>query len=247
MSPQITQPLRLKSTATVWEYLALPDAELERVDVAALDFTVARGLEGFRSLEADPYLQFIDAWTSEFSRRLPASEAHFRDKEQARTKVDIRFYRVGMLQHFISHAMGMRYIEDQRRATLVFYANPGDLFLKGLIDTKRGTCANLATLHVAMARRMGWPVGLACVDGHKLSRYDDGEVAYNIECAFNELDGFSYGSDEKYLQKFGLSQRAVKCGSDLRKLTAREMIAIFLGHRARHYKDVGRLDSFAMQ
>jgi hypothetical protein len=237
----VVTPLRLKPTATIWEYLALPESELERADVVALDLAVARGVERFKDLDAQRYFDYVDGWTHEFARRLPASEDFFWKVERQRTE-DIRFYRMGILQYFIAQVMGIRYIEEQRGAKAVFYTNPGDLFLNGLIDTKRGTCGNMSTLHVAMARRMGWPVSLACVDNHKVSRFDDGEAVYNIECAVNEHDGFSFGSDEEYLKKFSLPRKAIECGSDLRKLTAREMLAIFVGHRARHFRDVAKYD-----
>ncbi|MCL2648669.1 MAG: transglutaminase-like domain-containing protein [Phycisphaerales bacterium] len=242
MSMKIKSPMCLKPTASIWDYLALPDQELERMDVVALNLAVLRGLEQYKDLDVERYIKTVDEWTNEFARRLPASEAFFWETGPALWKNDIRFYRMGMLQVFLGQVIGIRYIEEKRHVHCVQYTNAGDLFLNGVIDTKRGTCGNLATIHVAMARRMGWPVSLACIRHHFLSRFDDGEVVYNIECTDNEREGFAEGSDADYMKRVHLPKKAVECGSDLRKLTAREMIAVFINHRARHHQDCMRYD-----
>ncbi len=93
----------------------------------------------------------------------------------------LRFFRVGMLAGFLGNVIGIDYIEEQKHAERISYTNPSDLFLNGIIDTKRGSCANLAALHVAISRRMGWPVSLASAGTHWISRFDDGQVYHNIE------------------------------------------------------------------
>jgi hypothetical protein len=37
-------------------------------------------------------------------------------------------------------SVGIVYNEDQRTATEVYYANPSDLFLNGVTDTRQGNC-----------------------------------------------------------------------------------------------------------
>jgi hypothetical protein len=99
----------------------------------------------------------------------------------------------------------------------------------------------MAALHVAMSRRMGWPVSLACVKSHFISRFDDGKVVHNIEATSTHPGSFASDPDEEYLKKFGLPRKAVTSGSDLRSLSAREMIGVFFSLRARHFRDVGDL------
>jgi hypothetical protein len=147
-----------------------------------------------------------------------------------------------MLQGFLGHHVGIRYIEEQKDAKAVSYTDPSHLFLNGVIDTLRGTCANMPTLHVAMARRIGWPVSLACAKAHCLSRYDDGKVYHNIESTSTHEGSFVSDPDEVYIDRFKLPKRAIECGSDLRKLTAREMLGLFVAFRARHYSDIGQME-----
>jgi hypothetical protein len=100
----------------------------------------------------------------------------------------------------------------------------------------------MATLHVAIARRMGWPVSIACAKTHLLSRYDDGEVVHNIEATSTQPGTFASDPDAEYIKRFNLPQKAIECGSGLRRLTAREMAGVFLALRARHYQDIRDLE-----
>lgn len=225
---------------TLWQLLALPDEELEQADVVVLNLAVATGIPSLANLDVHRYVRIVNEWTAQFKAVLPGMEAQFR-RTPERWKNDIRFFRVGMLQGFLGHEIGLRYIEEQKNVTEVWYTDPGDLFLNGLIDTKRGTCGNMAALHVAMARRMGWPVSLACAKSHFLSRFDDGEVVHNIEATSTHPGSFASDPDEYYIQKNSLPKKAITCGSDLRKLTAREMIGAFLSLRGRHYLDTDRI------
>ena len=237
--------LTIAEESTVWQLLALPDEQLERADLVVANLAVARGIPSLADLDVARYRRTVDDWTKQFAADLPSWEQMFRQAPD-RFKNDVRFFRVGQLAGYLGHVADIRYIEDQRKATSVRYTNPADLFLNGIIDTRRGTCGNMAALHVAIARRLGWPVSLACVAGHFISRYDDGEVVHNIE--MSRVVGGTYASDPDavYVEKFKLPKVAVECGSDLRRLTMREMIGTFLSLRGRHHTDVGlRLEADA--
>jgi hypothetical protein len=136
--------------------------------------------------------------------------------------------------------LNIRYREDQRNLTRVLYTDPSDLFLNGVIDTRRGTCGNMATLHVALCWRLGWPVSLACVGSHFICRFDDGEVTHNIEATKNGGGGFHSHPDDYYLKEHQLPHKAITCGSDLRAVSPREMLGLFFGLRARHLENTDR-------
>jgi hypothetical protein len=236
---------------TVAQLMALSNSDLENVDVLEMNIAVAREIPGLEKLDYDHYRQIVDGWTDQFRRWLPTVEHAFYQKPD-KYKNDINFYRLGMLAQFLDEQIGVAYVEDQKQTQLdarkagkkaeVSYTNPGHLLLHGLIDTKRGTCATMATLHVTIGRLLGWPVGLACVNAHYVCRYDDGKVYYNIEATDTGRGGFSEGSDKDYMDKESVPPKAVACGSDLRKLSGREMLGIFIAARGRHFTDTGKLD-----
>ncbi len=108
------------------------------------------------------------------------------------------------------------------------------------MDTRRGTCGNMAALHVAIGWRLGWPVSLACVKSHFVCRYDDGKVTHNIEATQSGYGGFKSDPDAYLIEQYQLPPVAIKSGSDLRALTPREMLGAFVGLRGRHMRDSGR-------
>lgn len=221
---------------TLWRLLDLCDADLERIDLVVMNLAVARGIPALAELEVARYARVVDEWTVQFTRWLRGAEPRFHKTPQ-HWKNDIRFFRIGMLAGYMGKYLGLGYVPEQRHAGAIWYTNPSDLFLNGLIDTKRGTCGSMPVLHVTMARRLGWPVSLACVHSHFVSRYDDGEVVYNIEATDVDRGVFAEGPDAFYLQKYKLPRKAIASGSDLRSLTAREMLGAFVALRARHYSD----------
>ncbi|MCI0460738.1 MAG: hypothetical protein L0Z62_27620 [Gemmataceae bacterium] len=52
--------------------------------------------------------------------------------------------------------------------------------------------------------------------------------------------GFHSHPDDYYLTEHHLPLKAIRCGSDLRALTPRELLAVFVGLRGRHLRDTGR-------
>jgi hypothetical protein len=218
--------------------LALTDAELAGVDPVEMNLLVAKGIPSLADLDTQQYQRMADAWAEDIRRRLPAAEVEFH-KTPLDWKGDVRFFRLGMVCWYVDQVLGIRYREDQGGLTWVRYTDPSDLFLNGVMDTRRGTCANMATLHVALGWRLGWPVSLACAGSHFICRYDDGEVTHNIEATNNEGGGFHSHPDEFYLQRHRLPRKAITCGSDLRAVTPREMLGLFVGARARHLENTG--------
>lgn len=236
---------------SVADLMALPDSELEHVDIVEMNIAVAREIPGLESLDYAKYRQIVDAWTAQFRAWLPTVEHAYYERPEY-FKNDINFFRLGMLAQFLDQTVGIRYVEGQKQAQVearkagrkaeVAYTDPGHLLLHGLIDTKRGTCGTMPALHVAIARRIGWPVGLACADSHYVCRYDDGQRVYNIEATDTGRGGFAESSDQDYIETEGVSRKAIAVGSDLCKLTAREMLGVFVQARARHYADTGKVD-----
>ena len=227
---------------TVWELLDLSDDELENVDIVEMNVAVAREIPGLEELDYYKYKAIVDRWAEQVEASLPEGEAVF-NKTPEQWKNDIQFFRLGQGAAFLSQVVGIKYIEEQKNVKTVRYEDPSDLFLHGLIDKKVGTCGNMPTLHVALGRRVGWPVSLSSVRSHTVCRFDDGKNVYNIEATDTDKGGmFSSGSDAEYIERFQLPKIATECGSDLNQMSAREMLGYFIALRARHFADSERMD-----
>ena len=219
------------------DLVARSNEELARVDPAEMNLLVAKGLASLADTDIPLYQAILDDWAGQIAERLPSAEVAFRKTPQD-WKNDIRFFRLGMVCWYVDEVLNIRYREDQRTLKRVRYTDPSDLFLNGVIDTRHGTCGNMATLHVALCWRLGWPASLACVGSHYICRFDDGEVTHNIEATKTGGGGFHSHPDEYYLKEYQLPHKAITCGSDLRAVTSREMLALFFGARGRHLENM---------
>jgi hypothetical protein len=219
--------------------LSLPVEELARIDVVVMNLLVAKSIPGLAKLDIPYYQRLADNWAAEVARRLPAAEKKFR-QSPGEWKNDINFFRLGILCGYLDRELGIADNEHQRHEGPVWYTNPSDLFLNGVMDTRRGTCGNMATLHVAIGRRLRWPVSLACAGSHFICRYDDGRVTHNIEATQAGYGGFKSDPDEYLIEKHGLPPIAISSGSDLRALGPRELLGTFIGARGRHLCDTGQ-------
>jgi len=216
------------------------DTFLASVDPLELNLLVAREIPACRDLAVAEYQRTADAWATDLAARLVTFEDQFHVSPEA-WKDDIRFFRLGLLCWYVAEVLGIRYRDDQRDLQSVSYTDPADLFVQGVMDTRQGTCGNMAALHVALVWRLGWPLHLACAGPHIFCRYDDGEVVHNIECTNNSQGGFQSHSDAHYQESRGIPDVAIECGSDLRALTPRQMLGLFIGLRGRHREDTGLL------
>lgn len=164
-------------------WLELPgksNEELAKLDPLEMNLLVAKGIPSLADLDIAPYRDMLDRAAKELRAYLPAAEENFRRNPEL-WKNDIRFARLALMCWYVGAVMGVQYIEDQKLRKRIRYTNPGDLFLNGVLDNRRGTCGNMSMVYVALAWRMGWPLRLACVASHYICCYDDGEVVYNIE------------------------------------------------------------------
>jgi hypothetical protein len=159
-----------------YEFLALSDPELTRIDPVLMNLLVARSIPALAGLDIARYQALADGWADGVRQRLPHAERVFQ-RDPGRWKNDINFVRLAVLCEHLDCQVGLAYNETQKSVTRIRYTNPSDLFLNGVMDSRRGTCGNLATVHVALAWRLGWPVSLACVRSHFVARYNDGDGA----------------------------------------------------------------------
>jgi Transglutaminase-like superfamily len=219
------------------ELIGLDHERLARVDPLLMNLVVARGV--LRHLDMASYQRQADQWAEEVRRYLVEDEPAFH-RSPCDWKNDLAFFRLGVMCWYVDEVLGIRYREDQRDLKTVAYTDPSDIFLYGVMDSRRGTCGNMPALHVALGWRLGWPVSLACAGWHLLCRYDDGQRTHNIEATNNGRGGFHSHPDDYYRQEYHLPAESIQCGSDLTALRPRQLLGLFVGLRARHWQDIGR-------
>src|SRR5687768_9012638 len=98
--------------ATPWQLAALSDDELANNDIARMNLSVARGIEGLASLDVEQHCRTLDEWATRASERLARSDDHFRLARMS-WRNDIRFFRLGIVCQVLEEEFGIRYHEEQ--------------------------------------------------------------------------------------------------------------------------------------
>lgn len=112
-------------------------------------------------------------------------------------------------------------------------------FLNVLLDKKLGNCVNLATLYLAVAQRLGYPVGAVVAPGHVFARYTFPDGRYwNIDPSQQGVTR----DDAHYIDSCSISTKSIAPGAYMRTLTQRQFAGLLLHNNAKAYLYRGELD-----
>ncbi|HCE43883.1 MAG TPA: hypothetical protein DET40_10080 [Lentisphaeria bacterium] len=197
------KPAALKDTANKGfpAVLSRSDFDTPR-SIGELNLLCAQGLPGAEDLDIKQCLKTLDEWAElvkkETERCLPMyrrnpgeyynSEAYFR-----------MLVLITVLQKDFGATYNMELadfdgltMEDLKKP---FTSDSRNTFIHGLLTGKRkGTCASMPTLTVAIGRILGYPVYLACAKYHTFVRWEDEKERINFEVT----NGLGIYSDEHY-------------------------------------------------
>jgi formylglycine-generating enzyme required for sulfatase activity/regulator of sirC expression with transglutaminase-like and TPR domain len=118
---------------------------------------------------------------------------------------------VEILRKVIHEEGRYRYTDDLDPAGMPI--NPAELFLHGLLQTRRGYCMNLSLLYLILGERLNLPLVGVPLPNHFFVRYDSQEYRVNIEAT----EGGTAFPDSFYEQRFGAAKGSKYFMSNLDK------------------------------
>ncbi len=157
-------------------------------------------------------------------------------------------WRMAMMCAVLSKDLGVRYDPAlsagslQKASDDIFFADPTKVFLQGLLGSERtGGCSSLPVLHVAIGKRLGYPMHLVAAKGHLFARWDDGKgVRVNLESS--SAGGFVTHPDQHYRTwPLPISEFEELEGHYLKNLSTKECLAVFLSIRSTCHSAKGKL------
>jgi len=196
--------------ACVEEMLALPDEEID-IGLGALLI----GKEYDPKLDVPKYHAQLDRMAVELRARI--------GEERDPRKL------IGILNDYIFAARGYAAVGTDE-------ARPEHYFLHVLLKGKKGTCATLSALYLALAERLGLPLFGVCAPGHVLVRYESGETKFNVEPT---QDGARHW-DVTYALGLGVPATDAARSFYMRSLTKRQFLGVLLSNLGAEYADQGK-------
>jgi formylglycine-generating enzyme required for sulfatase activity/regulator of sirC expression with transglutaminase-like and TPR domain len=130
---------------------------------------------------------------------------------------------IRILQTLIHDQEGYEYTDqvDERGYPI----NPEELFLHGLLDTRKGYCMNLSLLYLILGQKLGLPLYGVALPNHFFVRYEKEGIKINIETTEG---GTSY-PDSFYRQRFGSSENN-KNSYFMKNLDARKTLGAYFSN-----------------
>lgn len=217
-----------EETLRLEELVRLPEKDLARVDIAAVNLAAAEGLPGSQSINRAVVLRTLDEWARQVAIVTAYHVVDFRARPEEYDHSWGKFCAYHLLRTLQLY-LGA-YYNDQQRETPDL-ARSQDLFLHGLVQGTGGTCASLPVMYVAVGRRLGYPLRLAQGFSHYYVRWDDPATGeqFNID---GSGDGYAFHADAHYREwPRHLGAEELEQGNYLRSLSPREELSVFLTTR----------------
>jgi hypothetical protein len=228
------------------DLLETEPAEFGRKDLALLNLLCAPALPGSEHLNIphclaglDSLTAFVKASTERNLYRFP-TDADFGHSEP--------MWRMALLVTLVKRDFGAAYdpgvsadLADGRYSP---FTDSRNVFIHGLLaddpSRRSGSCSSIPVLVAAIARRLGYPVGLAVNRRHVYARWDNGEgFCFNVEAS--NPAGMVSPPDEHYRVMHGpLTPEEERSGFYARSLYPAEEFSLFLKARVWCLHDAGR-------
>lgn len=218
------------------ELLSLPTNELERVDIGRMNLICANAALDETQLDITQLLSTLNAWAEIIKSAEQKYKPTF-ELNPARYDNSYAKFKAVNLILTIKEDLKCRYNpsliqsgEIYKVNSPTFFKNPNDIFISGLLKSRRGTCASYAPLIVALGRRLGYPLYLKATNGHLLCYWNDGKESFNLDTNGNSVDT---PTDDYYFQTpshrlSGLSKMDLERERLMRPLNAKDCLSFFL-------------------
>lgn len=215
---QSTPPER-SELATVHELFALPDKE---IDLGEAKLLIDRVIDP--SVDVSATLGQLDAIAAEIRAALPRGASSFDTAQYLRAYL----YALGPW----SGQTPFQYDLDDPYGAVLEHK-----LLHRYLATRKGNCVTMPVLFLILGQRLGLDVSAAVAPLHLFVKYTDPATGttYNIEAT----DGAQAVDEDFYVEKLGISERAIETGVYLQALTAKEAVAMMMTLLCDHYEELG--------
>lgn len=221
---------------SIEELLSLSPTELERVDIGRMNLICANSAFEGGHPELTQLLHQLDDW----AKTVKIAEQKYKptfNRNPARYDNSYAKFKAVNLILTIKEDFKCRYQsslitsgEVSKVNSPLFFKNPHDIFISGLLKSRRGTCSSYAPLIVALGRRLGYPLYLKATNGHLFCYWDDGKESFNLDTNGNSVDTptDSYYFQARSHRLLGLSKADLERERLMCPLSAVDCLSFFL-------------------
>lgn len=201
--------------ASINQILQLPE---KKIDIGLAALTFAKDM--YPELDIKAYSTKID----KMAKEAKAFTGKSNDPEYKKLALNTYLFRDYKLEYDLADPYAMK-LENRS--------------IKGILDSKKGSCITMPMLYMAIAQRMGYPVYPVATPDHNFLRYVDPKLKkQNIEATSNG----GYSPDKVLIKELEVSEKGIKSGAYMKTLTYREYLAEFLSHNGSYWAQQGNFE-----
>ena len=183
------------------ELLSIPVEDVGKVDIGRANLLCAEGLLGAEDLDVEEHVGRLNTWADRVRRLTEKYFPVYLENPDGFDNSEPQWRMLGFAK-VIGQQFNVAYHEERLHSE-PDWTDSQDLLLHGITgDRRKGTCASLPVLVVAICRRLGYPVCLSQAPAHCFTRWDGADhenpswhERFNIEF-HGEIGGFY--DDEHY-------------------------------------------------
>ena len=233
--------------------LGAPREYLEKSEIGAMNLLCGRDLAGGFQIGLKESVDILGEWTERVRTETERHRYRFKHNP-AEFEHSEGYFKMVVLAVVLAEDFGVHYLTNRQTDPASaadgdgFFADPSAVFLHGVLGPKRGgTCSSLPVLHVAIGRRLGYPLKLVTTKGHLFVRWEGQGERFNVEVSGQGLNRF----EDNYYRKWPLpvTDEEVAAEGYMKSLSAPEELAVFLSIRGMCLREAGRnqeaADAFA--
>ena len=221
------------------EVLFFPLDELRAIPVGYLNLVCATMLPDTVNLDIPACMRTLGEWALQVKQETETRLYQFR-RNPAEYNNSEAYFRILMMITVLQCDFGVTYDPECAKTTIFKSSREG--FIHGLLTgDRRGTCANMPVLYLAVGRLLGYPLYLVAARGHLFCRWQSLQTGerFNIEASGI---GLTVNSDDYYCKwPLPITDAEVYHGIYLRSFDPAEELGCFMATRGHVLQDHGHI------
>jgi Transglutaminase-like superfamily len=210
----------------------------EDIDLAMVNWLVAVDVPQFHDVTRGAYFAQLDAMTEQVRQDMESMQKrgwHGKDSDNPESRC-IRFCSA-IIRLRLTYAEQFRDENLSLAQMGAMYSDANNIFLAGLLRTRRGSCVSMPLIYLVIGQQLGLPVHLVSVGKHYFIRWEEPGYRLNIETTSTEKIAVT-PDDSVYLEAEGMTRDRVS-GSDLKNLTNHEVLGQLFFARSAYWVTKG--------
>jgi regulator of sirC expression with transglutaminase-like and TPR domain len=208
----------------------------EDIDLALATWLIVADLPQFTNYAREAYFKTLDEMTQQVRESIARMETVASSRGQKPKDPDVRcaIFANAIIKLRFTYAEQFSYENLTPAQMQGLYHDANNIFLAGLLRTRRGSCVSMPLIYLVIGQRLGMPVHLVTVGKHCFIRWEEPGYRMNIETT--SVDKVRVTPDDTvYTDAEGLKPSEL-VGNQMRNLTRCEVVGNLFFARSAHWR-----------